>query len=403
MSLRVLILAAMITAFAPLSLDLYLPALPELRTELGASEPQARFTLTACIIGLALGQLLVSMIPERFGRRPPLIIGIAFWVLMTLACAFAPTIWAVMAIRLGQGIGAGVAVALARAVVADLDRANLSTHLSRMMLVLSVVPILAPALGGLAMNFTDWRGLFIGLALTGMVLLFLVATILKESYRPQATRPRSNPLFPMYALMRSRAFLLPALISGASFGVMFAYIGESPFLFRDHFGMEPLPYGLLFGFNATALIVGFQIGPRLERRWGSRASLQAGSAIGAVGATTMFISSIVAPNLAIPVVISLMLVLCGAGILNPVSTAVAIDSHPLEVGAASGVSGALQFFMGGIIGTIPSLLLTNDGAAALALVTLTCLVFSWLGATRLPERVDTNVGREDVSQLRVAP
>src|SRR5882757_4363935 len=126
MNLRVLVLVALITAFAPLSMDLYLPGLPDLRADLGASDQQAQMTVTLCIVGLALGQFWTSLIPDRFGRRRPLVVGMTGWVIATVLCALAPNITAILALRLCQGLGAGVAIALARTVVADLDPDNLS-------------------------------------------------------------------------------------------------------------------------------------------------------------------------------------------------------------------------------------------------------------------------------------
>lgn len=263
-----------------------------------------------------------------------------------------------------------------------------------MMLVLSVVPILAPAVGGMAMSFTDWRGLFVGLAFTGCLLFAVVLVSLAESHRPTtATRVGQSPFAPMAQLLQSPRFMLPAVLSGAGFGVMFSYIGESAFLFRDHFGLAPLPYGVLFDVNAAALIVGFQLGPLLERRHGIRRTLLVASSIGAAGALIMILAAQAAPDAVGPVVVALMLVLCGSGILNPVATAAAIDSYPGEVGATSGLSGALQFLMGGTIGTLPALIPFGTGAAALGLVCLACLLLALVGATRLSDSdVDDDVG-----------
>src|SRR5882724_11258541 len=188
MNLRVLVLVAMITAFAPLSMDLYLPGLPDLRADLGASDQQAQMTVTLCIVGLALGQFWTSLIPDRFGRRRPLVVGMTGWVIATVLCALAPNITAILALRLCQGLGAGAAIALARTVVADLDPDNLSMHLSRMMLVLSVVPVLAPVIGGVVVSVTNWRGLFGCLAATGSLLLLVMILALPESYQPGQTQ-----------------------------------------------------------------------------------------------------------------------------------------------------------------------------------------------------------------------
>ena len=374
MNPRVLVLVALITAFAPLSMDLYLPGLPDLRAELGASDQQAQLTVTLCIVGLAAGQFLTSLIPARFGRRPPLVTGLIGWVIATVLCALAPNITVILALRLLQGLGAGVAIALARTVVADLDPDNLSTQLSRMMLVLSVVPVLAPVVGGVVVSVTNWRGLFGGLAATGSVLLLVVILALPESHQPGQPPETGEPLFgPVKHLVRSPAFLLSAVISGTGFGVTFSFVGDSAFVFRGHYGLAPVPYGLIFGLDALAMIAGLQAGPALERRIGTRAVLLAATSTGAAGALAMLACAVVAPHAVVPVVAALMVTLLGGGAVIPVATAAAIDAYPGEVSAASGLCGAFQFALGGVLGALPTLLPFGHGAGPLAGVCLVCL------------------------------
>jgi len=379
MNIRTLALVAMITAFAPLSMDLYLPGLPDLRNEFGASNAAAHLTVTGCIVGLALGQFVTGLLPERLGRKRPLILGMLIWICATIACSLAPAIWVVTSLRVVQGLGAGVAIALARSVIADLDPENLAEHLSRMMLVLSVVPILAPALGGLALSFTSWRGLFLCLAVVGVVLLLVIRRFLPESRPPREVEDEVDGGFRQIVMLaRKPAFLLPAIVSGAGFGVMFSYISDSAFVFRDHYGMDAAVYGVLFGVNACALISGFQVGPFLNRRWGTRRVLLVASGTGALGGTGMVAAAFQFPTTVAPVVASLMLVLASAGILIPIATAAAIDAHPQHVGGASGLSGALQFMMGGTLATLPVALQLGDGAGPLGAACTACLVGAWL-------------------------
>jgi MFS transporter, DHA1 family, multidrug resistance protein len=374
MNLRVLVLVALITAFAPLSMDLYLPGLPNLRADLDASDQQAQMTVTLCIVGLALGQFATSLIPDRYGRRRPLVVGMIGWVIATVLCALAPNITVILALRLCQGLGAGVAIALARTVVADLDPDNLSLHLARMMLVLSVVPVLAPVIGGVVVSVTNWRGLFGGLAATGSLLLLVMILALPESHQPGQTQDASEPLFgPVKHLVRSPAFLLPAVISGTGFGVTFSFVGDSAFVFRGHYGLGPVPYGLIFGLDALAMIAGLQTGPILERRIGTKALLLVATSVGAAGAVAMLVFAVVTPHVVALVVASLMLTLLGGGAVIPVATAAAIDAYPGGVSAASGVCGAFQFLLGGLLGALPTLLPFGDGAGPLAAVCMVCV------------------------------
>lgn len=379
MSPRVLVLAAMITAFGPLSLDLYLPGLPDLRNDFGATDAAAHLTVTGCIVGLALGQFLAGLLPEQLGRKRPLMIGMVLWIIATIACAFAPSIWVIAVFRVAQGLGAGVGLALARTVIADLDPDRLADHLGRMMLVLSVVPILAPAVGGVALSLLSWRGLFGALAVVGVLLLLVVRTFLPESRRTRATEDYSpGGLREVRALLRKPAFLLPAVVSGAGFGVMFSYIGDSAFVFRDHYDLGPTSYGLLFGANACALISGFQLGPLLKRRWGSRRVLLLAATAGAFGGVAMVTAATVFPHSILPVIASLMLVLASAGTLVPIATAAAIDAHPENVGGASGLAGALQFLIGGTLAILPVALQIGAGAGSLGVACASCLVVAWI-------------------------
>jgi DHA1 family bicyclomycin/chloramphenicol resistance-like MFS transporter len=379
MNIRVLVLVALITAFAPLSMDLFLPGLPDLRNDLGASDGAAHLTVTGCIVGLAIGQFVAGLLRERLGRKRPLMVGMIVWVLATIACAFAPNIALITTFRLVQGLGAGLAIALARTVIADLDPDRLAMHLSRMMLVLSVVPVLAPAIGGLALALTDWRGLFLALAAVGVVLLLVVRRFLPESRPTDADDPgAAGGLRQVLILGRKPAFLLPAVVSGAGFGVVFSYIGDSAFVFRDHYGMGPTSYGLLFGANACSLICGFQLGPILKRRWGTRRVMLVASSAGTVGGVAMVTTSVLFPTSVVPVVPPLMLILAAGGILIPLATAAAIDAHPQNVGGASGLSGALQFMLGGTLAALPVALQLGDGAASLGAACAACLVGAWL-------------------------
>jgi DHA1 family bicyclomycin/chloramphenicol resistance-like MFS transporter len=367
-------LVAMITAFAPLSMDLYLPGLPDLRSDLGANDQQAQLTVTLCIVGLALGQFGTSLIPDRLGRRRPLFIGMAGWVVATVLCALAPSLAAVLALRVLQGLGAGIAIALARTIVADLDPDNLATHLSRMMLVLSVVPVLAPVLGGAVVSVTNWRGLFGGLAATGTLLLAVMVVALPESHPPGPVSDGPEPLFGHVShLIRSPGFLLPAVISGFGFGVTFSFIGASAFVFRGHYGLSPVPYGLIFGLDALAMIGGLQAGPILERRIGTKRLLLVATTVGGVGSVAILAAAIAAPHVAALVVAALMLALLGGGAVIPVATAAAIDAYPGEVSAASGLCGSFQFLLGGLLGFLPTLLPFGDGAGPLGGICLLCV------------------------------
>ncbi|MFT4246888.1 MAG: MFS transporter, partial [Pseudomonas sp.] len=229
-----LAIIAAITAFAPLSMDLYLPGLPDLQAELSASPEAARATVTGCIAGLALGQLVSGMLRPDRPRKPELLISMSAWVCLTIICACVSSVWVIVGLRVLQGLAAGNSIALARTVMADIDPDNLARNLSRTMLVLAAVPILAPAVGGFVLSFTNWRGLFAMLASVGVVLVVVVALILPESRRVQVCSDSDSESATTIRSIASARFLIPAVASGLGFGVIFAYVGESAFIFREH-------------------------------------------------------------------------------------------------------------------------------------------------------------------------
>ncbi|MCM0618852.1 MFS transporter [Nocardioides bruguierae] len=301
------------------------------------------------------------------------------WVVATLACAAAPTIAVLTAARVAQGISAGVAIAMARVVISDLDPVNLTRHLSRMMLVLAAVPVLAPTIGGFALMAGGWRFLFVLLAAVGVVFTLVAWRQMPESLHPDERVRRHSVLARYGELLRNRRFQVPVLGSALGMGIMFAYIGESSFVFRDGYGFGEIQYGLLFGCNAVALIAGFQLSPWLQTRLGDRRLVATAGVVGACSALTMPLSSTLAPGQAAPVVVALMLVLGSAGLIVPVTSARALLAMPEHRTVASGLMGACQFFLGALVGALPAMLdvggpaapLGLTAAAALAVITVT--------------------------------
>lgn len=378
---KLMVLLAVVTSFGPFSLDLYLPGLPDLRTDLGADAATAHLTVTACIAGLALGQLVAGLVPEHLGRRPPMLLGMSVWVLATTCCAAAPTIETVMTLRLVQGIGAGIGIAVVRVVIADLDPDRLARHVSRMMLVLAAVPVLAPSLGAVVLTFTDWRGVFVLLAAIGVVFLAATWRWLPETHprdrRTVVPGGARRTLARYRRLLGNPRFLRPVAVSGAALGVMFAYIGDSSFVFRDGYGFSEMQYGVLFGANAVALVVGIQVSPLLAERLGRRPVLLVAAAAGtaAAGAMTALADTGAGGPLAVAVCLGVVL-LC-AGSLVPLSTAAALQADHAHRSVASGLMGAAQFAIGGALGALPALL-PGDGAVPLGLVTGLCLAVACL-------------------------
>jgi DHA1 family bicyclomycin/chloramphenicol resistance-like MFS transporter len=231
-----------LSAFGPLSLDMYLPGLPQLGRELHASASATQLTLTACLAGLALGQLVAGPLSDRLGRRRPQLAGVALYAGASLLCALSPSIGVLILLRFVQGAAGAAGIVIGRAVVRDLYEGDAAARLfSSLMLVGGVAPILAPVIGGQLLQVTDWRGIFVVLAGLGAALLAAAVFFLPESLPPER---RSSDGLPgtgraLRLLAADRRFTGYALTSGFVMGAMFSYIAGSPFVLQEIYGLSP--------------------------------------------------------------------------------------------------------------------------------------------------------------------
>src|SRR5215208_7279109 len=265
----VLVLGAL-SAIGPLTIDTYLPALPELTTELSATDSQAQLTITGLLVGLGIGQLIIGPWSDVVGRRRPLLLALTAHGLMSLLCAAAPSIELLVATRIGQGLcGAAVAV-VAMATVRDLfSGVRAAKLLSRLMLVLGVAPILAPSLGSALLELTSWRGIFAVLAVAAVALFTLAWFGLPETLPPQRRREGSirGSMQSYAALFSDRLFLIMVGVAGSMFATLFAYVAGAPFVLQEMFGLSPQQFGVAFSSNALGLILMTQLNPVLLRRF----------------------------------------------------------------------------------------------------------------------------------------
>jgi DHA1 family bicyclomycin/chloramphenicol resistance-like MFS transporter len=375
---RLLVMLAMVTAFAPLSLDLYLPGLPDLRSDLGGSVQVAQLTVTACVFGLAFGQFLAGVLTDALGRRLPLVIGMVIWTCTTLACAAAPSVQILAGLRLLQGITAGVGMAIAPAIISDVDPRHLTRHLSRMFLIIAVVPVLAPSLGGVMLRLTTWRGIFVVLAVVGAILTVVVVIFLPESLARDERTPLDlrGPARAYLSLLTDRQFIVPVAMCACGFGVLFTYISSSPFVFRDFYGLGPMPYGLLFGANAAGLVLGMQVSSALVDRFGARRVLASSGAGGLSAAVALLICSRIPAVGLTGVVIALFVMLAATGLSIPAASGAAIGSRPEASGSAAGLLGAVQFTSGGLISGLASGAGPALGVWPLAITAMACFTVS---------------------------
>lgn len=345
-----------LASFGPLALDLYLPALPRLTEDLHASQASAQLSLSVCLIGLALGQLLVGPLTDRVGRRVPLLVGVALFAVTAGLCALAPSIELLLVLRLLCGLAGGAGVVIARAMVRDLYDGDAAARVfALIVLVNGTAPVIAPVLGGQLLRFTDWRGVFGVLALVG-VALFAAAVTLGETLPVQ--RRRSEGLRAMTRVLREvvrdRRFLVPSLVQGLGICGMFTYIAMGSFVIQGFYGFGVVEYSLVFAANAVAIVVAGRISSLLVVRVGPRRLLAVGVALALVAAVAMVVGVLVSRSVWALLPPLLVLVSC-TGLISPNATALALADQGAAAGTASAVIGLLQFAVGAIVPPLASL------------------------------------------------
>jgi DHA1 family bicyclomycin/chloramphenicol resistance-like MFS transporter len=366
-----------LTAFGPLSIDMYLPALPRMAADLHATDSTVQLTLSAFIVGLALGQLVLGPLSDALGRRRPLLAGLALYVVGSVLCAVSPDAWLLVAARFVQSLGAAAGIVIARATVRDLFEGTAMTKFfSTLMLVSGLAPILAPLIGGQLLNWTSWRGVFVVLTAFGALLLAVVVFFLPE---PSAARSplRLGPVLRTYGrLALDRSFAGYALASGLLFASMFAYISGSSFALQGVYGLSPQAYSVVFGANGVGIVLAGQLNGRLVGRIRERALLRSGLLLGVTGGALVLASVLFRAPLAL-LLVSLFLLVSSIGLVMPNASSLALASHARSAGAASALLGVLQFVVGAVAtplvglggpGTAVPMAATMAGFAVLALV-----------------------------------
>jgi DHA1 family bicyclomycin/chloramphenicol resistance-like MFS transporter len=365
-----LLMLGSLIAFAPLSIDMYLPGLPEIAREFAVSGGVAQYTLAAYFVGMAIGQLLYGPLADRFGRKPPLYFGMALYTVASLACVVAPNVEALIAWRFAQALGGCAGVVVPLAMVADrFDQQGSARALSRLMLVMGVAPILAPVLGSFVVAHWSWRAIF-GLLAAGGFLALLAARFLLAESLPSDARHVAGvraALGRYGALLVQRDFLGYALIGGFASAGMFAYIAGSSFVFIDLFGLSPQQYGAVFGANALGLIMASQVNHALLGQWRSaqllKAALMAMAVLG-LAAVGMALGLPVKPEGVWPllgVLLPIFGFLVTFGAASPNTSATAMSLQRSGGGSASAALGTLQFGFGAVAGAVVGAL--NDGSA----------------------------------------
>ncbi|RIV39230.1 Bcr/CflA family efflux MFS transporter [Micromonospora radicis] len=398
--LRLILVLGSLIAVGPLTIDMYLPALPAIVDDFGTTSAAVQLTLTGTLIGLALGQLLIGPLSDAVGRRNPLIAGTALHIVASVGCALAPSIGVLGALRVVQGLGAAAAAVIAMAVVRDLfSGSSFAQLLSRLLLVMGAAPVLAPTLGSELLRWTQWRGVFAALVVFGVLLMLVAMFGLRETLPPER-RQRGGvlPTVRLYgSLLRDRPFVGLVLVAGLAMAAIFAYVGGSSFVLQGQYGLDEQQFGFAFGAGAIGLIAATQTNVRLLRRYSPQRILLAALLVGATAALVLLAVAVTGFGGLPAVLASLWVVLAATGLAMPNAPAVALSRHGEAAGTASALLGAVQFGIGAV--AAPMVGVFGTGAVAMALVIAGGLVAALLVLLLVvrPARLTVEVEPEPVA------
>lgn len=373
--LPVLVVIGALTAVPPLVTDFYLPGLPSMARSLGAPDSLAQLTISLCLLGLALGQLFVGPLSDRVGRMRPLRWGVALLAATSFLCAVSGSLWILLIARLLQGLAGSAAVVIARAIVRDVyDGPRVAKVFSELMLVMGLAPVVGPILGGQLLRFTDWRGIFVALGIVTSVLLVASWTVLHETRPPGAIPLAVRTRRTLWALVRDPHFAAYLVVTGLGGVILFTYIGMSPFVLQDGYGLSAVGYSIVFGANAVGLVLGSQLNARLVMRIGAATMLRAGLTLMLVASALVMVAQWLGATKLL-VLVPLWFVLVGFGAVMGNAAALALEPHREIAGTASALLGAANFVLGGLVpplvsaggtgGPVMGLTMTIAGAAAL--------------------------------------
>lgn len=339
-----------LSAFGPLSIDMYLPSLPTLADNMHTTTSLAQLSLTACLLGLAVGQIVAGPLSDVRGRRGPLVISLILYAAASLLCVFAPNIGVLIVLRFVQGLTGAAGIVISRAVARDLySGKELTRFFSLLMLVNGLAPIAAPVLGGIVLNFVSWRGVFMVLCLVGVAMLIVVVLGLPETLpvHRRSSGGLKQTLGTLGHLFADRRFMGYAFSQALVTGAMFAYIAGSPFVLQDIFGVSPQTYSIIFAVNGLGIALFSQLTGRLVGRFNERQLLLSGLLIAAVAGISLLTVAFTGGQL-LAVLVPMFFAVSCVGIVSTTTTSLAMQSQQRSAGSASAMLGLLPLLLGSI-------------------------------------------------------
>ncbi|MCC7461645.1 MAG: multidrug effflux MFS transporter [Gammaproteobacteria bacterium] len=358
------LLLGLLAGLGPLAIDLYLPAFPTLAAELHASPAQVQLSMVSFFLALAFGQLPYGALADRYGRRAPLFGGLALFMLTSIACALAPSIHWLIALRFLQGLGGCAGTIIARSIIRDLHSGAAAARLmATMFLVLGVSPIFAPLAGSLLLHWVGWRGLFVVIALLVALAALLVALLLPETHPPERrVAARAAHWHADFArlLGDGRYLQLAFAAAGASCGALL-FVTAAPFVFARHYGLAPAAFSALLGLNGAGQILSTQLAPLLLRRLGAPRLLALATGVAALAGAALLLAALSGgASLTLFIALCFTVAVCVGQWLTPAAVC-ALDPHQAVAGSASAILGTIQLATTAVMSALVGLLESGDG------------------------------------------
>lgn len=379
---RMALLLGLLSAVGPFAIDMYLPALPQVASDLGTTEAGAALTLTSYFIVFGIAQMIYGPMSDAVGRKKPLVIGVGIFLAATVAASLAPTIGWLIAARAVQGLGAATLMVVPRAVIRDMATGPAAAKMmAAIMIVISVSPMLAPLTGSLVMAWGGWREIFAVLAGAALLSLALILFVLPETLEAGNRRPVriGAMLAGARRLLSDRRFLGLTMIGGFGMASFFVFLASASFVYTRQYGLSPTGFSLAFAVNAIGFFSASQFAGRLAERFGMERVISL--AITGFAGLALLLSLVVAAGFdALPVVVAgLFLANACLGLVMPTAMVMSLDPHPDIAGLASSLGGTIQMLTGGLMIAVTGPFLDNTAASMVPAIAL-CAVLAWAAA-----------------------
>ncbi|MEN2466428.1 Bcr/CflA family efflux MFS transporter [Ornithinibacillus sp. JPR2-1] len=385
-------LLGLLCMLGPFNIDMYLPSFPDIAQDLNVQQSLVQLSLTACLIGLAVGQLIVGPISDAKGRRKPILLFISLFALASILCALAPNIIVLVIGRFLQGFTASAGIVLSRAVVRDVFTGKeLTKFFALLMVINATAPMVAPISGGalLLLPFTSWHTVFIFLSLLGVAIVITVAFKLKETLPEERRQPSSigNSLRTMGSLFLDRSFIGYAIVVGFVQGGSFAYVAGTPFVYQGIYHVSPQVFSILFGINGLAIISGSFLVGRLSDIFEERSLLRTAVLV-SVSANAVLLSMAILKGPLFMIVIPIFIHMITIGIILTSTFTLAMKNQGHRAGSASALLGMFPLVIGAIVAPIVGI--DETAAIPMAAILFSCSFIGSIAFFALTRKLDSH-------------